>query len=79
MTRAEADVILYLVDQLKERGATVVDVAGVKANFAPKPDAPPEERKKPAKTFHERLFRHLPKDAGPPTRAERLKRKSPEA
>jgi len=72
VTRDEADTILYVVDQLRERGATAVDVAGVRAAFVQKPT---EREPRREKTFHERLFRHLPKDPATPTRQERLKRK----
>lgn len=75
MTRGEAEGVLWLIDQLRERGALVVDVCGVKANFATTPTAAPAERGKKEKTYHERLFRHLnTADKAPPTRAERLKR-----
>jgi hypothetical protein len=60
VTREEADVALYLVDELVKRGATVVNVAGVQASFAPKAAAPDPNRPiKPVKTERERLFGRL--------------------
>jgi hypothetical protein len=62
MTKDEAEVVLYLVDKLLERGATNVDVMGVRASFAPAPGEAPEKRRK-EKTYHERLFGRLPPGA----------------
>lgn len=50
--------MLYLVDQLRDRGASVVKVAGVEAGWpvAPGPMPVREEPRKKAKSYHERLF-----------------------
>ena len=61
MTREEADVVLYLVDQLRARGATGVDVAGTKAFFPPPAPAADDNRPlpKPPRTLDEKLFAPL--------------------
>jgi hypothetical protein len=60
VTRDEAEVALYVIDELKKRGAVVVDVGGIKANFAPV-GKPPDPNRPPRreKTERERLFGRL--------------------
>lgn len=57
MTKEEAETVLYLVDQLRERGASIVEVAGIKAGWpvAPSP-MPTREPRKKVKTYKEKLF-----------------------
>jgi len=56
VTKAEADNVLYLVDQLRDRGALVVEVAGIKAVFGAQPGAQPKGEKRTERSYHDRLF-----------------------